>query len=137
MSSGHLLLALLVLGLGLSALGFVAMRDEPPAKWMLKIRRPGRVVLGGLLVLLAAIIVNYVRYDIAEAVEDNVAGRRVECEKIGSLEVKGEERDAYKCVLQGDEGFHVGCFVRDGDGVLDVSERAEARGAFPGKKVDC
>ena len=133
--SGLLVLALFVVGLALTAFGIVAIRDEPP-RWMLRVRRPGRVLALGITVLIAAFIANQFRYSMEEVLTETRVGKRVECEKLGSLEVEGEERDAYACTVQGGDE-RVGCFVRDGDGVLDVTGRAEAPGAFPGKNVDC
>jgi hypothetical protein len=133
---GFLVLVLLALGLGSIAVGFLASRDEPP-KWTLRFHKVHRFFVAGAVLLLAAIIVNYARYDIAEAVEDDVAGRRVDCEKVGSMVVRGAERDVHACIVQGSDQ-HIGCFVKDGESVLDVTTRAEAPGVFGrGKTIDC
>ena len=132
--SGLVVVALLVAGLALIGLGIVALRDDAP-KWALRIPRPGRVLSLGIVAVIAAFLVNYYRYSIEEAVGDYV-GHRVECEKIGALDVEGDRRDAYACSEQGSEE-RIGCYAREGDSVIDVTARAERPGAFPGKTIDC
>ncbi len=116
------------------AFGIFALREDAP-EWTLKVRRPGRVLAVGVVAVIAALLVNYYRYDINEAVQDYV-GHRVECEKVGELDVEGEQRDAYACVEQG-SNEKIGCYAPEGDTVIDVTVRAEKPGAFPGKTVDC
>lgn len=121
-------IALVVLGLAMVVFGIVALRDEPPG-WMLRVKRPGRVLALGLVVLLAALIVNYFRYSIEEEVADFV-GHPVSCEEVGELQVDGERRQVYACIAPQDQDRRIGCFARVGDTVADVSSRAEAPGAF-------
>ena len=123
-------IVLAVLGLAMVAFGIVALRDEPP-RWMLRIKRPGRVLSLGLVVLLAAVIVNYFRYSIDEEVADFV-GHPVSCEEVGELQIEGERRQVYACVAPQDHDRRIGCFAQMGDTVADVSSRAEAPGAFSG-----
>ena len=125
-------LALAVVGLGLAALGWIALRDEPPP-WALKVPRPGWVLSLGIVAVIAATVVNYYRWSMEEAVEDNV-GKKVDCETVGSLDVEGERRDTDLCRIEGTDE-QVGCFVRNGDGMSDVTVRVE-RGDL-GEPLEC
>ena len=130
-----LVIALFVLGSALTVLGIWALRDEPP-RWMLRIKRPGRVLSLGLVVLVVAIIVNSLRYSFSEDMSDYV-GSPVSCEKVGVLEIEGAERKVYACVETQSGHGKIGCYAKVGDTIVEVSERAEAPGAFGGKKPDC
>ena len=129
------IIVLVVLGLGMVGVGILALRDDAP-RWVWAVPRPGRVLVLGLVALLVALIVNASRYDIAEDVTEYV-GQQVNCEKVGALEVEGENRDVYSCVAAHSGGAHLGCFVRVGDGVVDVTRRAERPGAIAGGTPDC
>ena len=87
---------------------------------MLRFKHPGRILVLGLVTLVAAIILNTVRYDIAEEVADYV-GHPVSCDKVGELEIEGENREVYACIAPQDHDRHIGCFARVGDTVADVS----------------
>ena len=126
--------ALVVLGLGMVGFGIVALRDEPP-RWMLRFKHPGRILVLGLVTLVAAIILNTLRYDIAEDVADYV-GHPVSCEKVGGLEIDGERREVYACIAPENHDRHIGCYARVGDTVVDVSTQAQRPGAFA-KTPDC
>ena len=126
-------IALAVLGLGLVAFGIVALRDEPP-RWMLRFKHPGRILVLGLVTLVAAIILNTIRYDIAEDVADYV-GHPVSCEKVGELEIEGESREVYACIAPENHNA-TSAASRAGRGVRDVSTQAKAPGAFA-KTPDC
>ena len=131
-----LVILLGLVGLGLVAFGIVAMRDEPP-RWMLRFKRPGRILVLGLVVLLAALIVNLYRYDINEEVADFV-GHPVSCHEVGELEIEGDNRQVYACIAPQDHDRHIGCFSQIGDIVADVSSRVAVSPAFAGNKnPDC
>lgn len=121
-----------VLGLALVVVGAIAIRDEPP-RWALRIKRPGWMLTLGLFSLVLAYLVNSGRFSIDEAVTDHV-GFNVECDRLGGMDVEGERRDVHACVR--DDGTHMGCFVRNGETVIDVSLRAEAEGV-EGRTPDC
>ena len=127
-------IVLVALGLGMVGFGIIALRDEPP-RWMLRFKHPGRILVLGLVTLVAGIILNTLRYDIAEDVADYL-GHPVSCEKVGELEIEGEGRKVYACIAPQNHDAHVGCFARLGDGVRDVSTQAKAPGAFA-KTPDC
>jgi hypothetical protein len=128
--------ALVVLGLSMVVFGIVALRDEPP-QWMLRFTHPGRILSLGLVVLVSALILNAFRSDFAEEVGEHLGGQEVECEKIGLLEIEGEQRQVYACVAtQSGEG-RIGCYAQVGDDVVDVTGRAETPGAFAGRTPDC
>jgi hypothetical protein len=126
-----LVIVLGLVGLGLVAFAIVAMRDEPP-RWMLRFKRPGRILVLGLVVLLAALIVNIYRYDINEEVADFV-GHPVSCHEVGELEIEGDNRQVYACIAPQDHDRHIGCFAQIGDSVADVSSRVAVSPAFAGK----
>jgi hypothetical protein len=130
-----IVVALALVGFALTALGIVALRDEPP-RWMLRIKHPGRVLAAGLVVLVAAVVVNVVRYDINEEVADFV-GHPVDCEKVGVLDIEGERRDVYACTAPQNRDTRIGCYAQVGETVVDVSSRVQAPGAFPAGKPDC
>ena len=121
-------------GIGLLAVGIVALRDEPP-RWMLRIRHPGRLLALGLVSVVAALIVNSLRYSIEEELRDDT-GQEVSCREIGPLEIQGEERQVYACVASQSGGGHIGCYARDGDGVVEVTVQAQRPGAFA-ERPDC
>src|SRR5215211_7437978 len=125
---------LAVLGVALVVLGIIAMRDEPP-RWLLRIRRPGRMLVLGLVVIVGALILNAVRYSIEEEITDDT-GQEVSCEKVGPLEIDGKERQVYSCIANESGGAHIGCYARDGDGAREVTLQAQRPGAFP-EKPDC
>ena len=130
-----LVIALFVLGSALTVLGIWALRDNPPG-WMLGIKRPGRVLSLGLVVLVVAFIVNSVRYSFSEDVSDYV-GSPVSCEKVGVLEIQGEGRKVYACVETQSGHGKIGCYAKVEGTIVEVTEQAEAPGAFGGKKRDC
>jgi hypothetical protein len=133
--SFFLVVALFALGLALAVIGIWALRDEPP-RWMLRIKHPGRVLSLGLVVLVAALIVNALRYDFSEDVSDHV-GSPVSCEKVGVMNIEGESRTVYACVETQTGHGHIGCYARVGDDVVEVTNQVETSGAFKGKKPDC
>ena len=128
-------IALVVLGLGLIAFAMWVVRDEAPM-WSLRIRRPGWAVIFALVAFTSAYIVNATHVDINEAVFEHV-GEKVECKKVGALEVEAQERDAYACVRDGADRRKLGCFVKVDEGVVDVTRRVEEEGAIPGRSIDC
>ena len=85
--SSLLVVALFVLGVALTVTGIWALRDEPP-RWMLRIKHPGRVLSLGLVVVVAALIVNSLRYSFSEDVSDHV-GSPVSCDKVGRATDRG------------------------------------------------
>jgi hypothetical protein len=129
-----LVVTLITLGLAMVAFGVVALRDEPP-RWMLRVTHPGRVLSLGLVVLVAGFIVNAFRYDFSEDVSDHV-GSPVSCEKVGVLEIEGENRDVYACVETQTGHGHIGCYAKVGGGVVEVTRQVETSRAFDGK-ADC
>lgn len=128
-------IALVVLGFGLIAFAIWVVRDEAPP-WTWKFRRPGRALILSLVAFVGACTVSRVHVDIDEAVRDYV-GEKVECEKVGALEVEAAERDIYACVRDGADRRRLGCFAQVGDGVLDVTRRVEEERALPGRPIDC
>jgi hypothetical protein len=131
----RVVILLVVLGLALVVFGIVALRDEPP-RWMLRVKHPGRVLSLGLVVLVAAFILNAVRSDFSEGVTDYV-GSPVSCEKVGVLDIEGENREIYACVETQSGHGHIGCYAKVGGEIVEVTRQAEAPGAFGGKKPDC
>ena len=130
-----LVVALVVVGLVLAAVGVVALRDEPP-RWMLRIKHPGRVLSLGLVVLVVGFIVNAIRYDFNEKVADYV-GHPVSCKKVGMLEIEGERRQVYACTAPQNHDAHIGCYAKMGDTVAEVTRQVEASPAFATKNPDC
>jgi hypothetical protein len=128
-------IALVVLGLGLIAFAIWVVRDEAPM-WSLRIRRPGWALILALVAFTSAYVVNAKHVTIDEAVFEHV-GEKVECEKVGALEVESQQREAYACVRDGADRRRLGCFVKVDDGVLDVTQRVEEHGAIPGPPIDC
>ena len=128
-----LAVGLALLGLAAIVIGIVALRDDAP-RWTLKIKRPGWLLTLGVVSLVFAWLVNASRYNIERDVTE-VVGQEVDCENVGALIVEGESRDVYACIGPGDA--HLGCFVRAGDGVVDVSLRAEEEGTGEEVKPDC
>lgn len=127
--------ALAVLGFALIAFAIWVVRDDAP-RWTWKVRRPGRALILALVAFVAAYTVSRMHVDIDEAVRDHV-GEKVECEKVGALEVEAHERDVYACVRDGADRRRLGCFALLDDFVLDVSRRVEEERAIPGRPIDC
>ena len=125
---------LVVGGLAAAAFGIFALRDEAP-DWALRIKRPGRIVALGVALMFIGFVVNYYRFDFEEEFEA-YTGRHADCEKLGGLEIDGADRDVYACLLA-DTTQRLGCYAYVDGEMVEVTPRAEAPGAFPGKTVDC
>lgn len=118
-------IALVLLGLAGIVVGIVALRDDAP-RWTLRIKRPGWLLVLGGVALVLALLVNTSRRSIEEDVYEYV-GQQVTCEKIGALEVEGQQRDVHACDAK-DDGANLGCFARVGDTILDVTRRFQELG---------
>jgi uncharacterized protein involved in cysteine biosynthesis len=133
--AGLVVYLLIVLGVALIAFAFWVVRDEAP-RWTWKVRRPGWAVILSLVAFTAAYTVSRVHVDINEAVRAHV-GEKVECKKVGVVEVEAHQVDAYACVRDGADRRQLGCFALLDDYVLDVSRRVEEEGGIPGRPIDC
>ncbi len=131
-----LLVAALIglLGLAMVVFGILALRDDPP-RWMLRVKRPGWVLVLGLVAIAVAFLVRASIYHIEEDVEEQV-GRDVNCDEVGSMEIEGESRTVYDCEAA-EGGDQLGCFANVSNTVVDVSLRAEMPGALGPGTVDC
>src|SRR6186997_2748792 len=127
-------LLLAALGVGMFVFGVIAYRDEPP-RWMLRFKHPGRFILLGPALVVAAIVLNSFRFSMEEELKTDT-GQEASCSTVGPLVIQGEERQVYACTSSQTDGSHIGCYAMIDGRATEVTLQAQRPGAFP-EKPDC